>query len=130
MEANKAENMIEHEAEIYSRPARTWFQTERQKKQVAKRARDTSLAGNEEEDDEEQAGSTKQGALLAPVLTCHGFSMALHVCLASISKSLDLQILHVLISSPCSSVIVLPHTFWPASLRQGCLLLLLLKSHA
>ena len=71
MEANKAENMIEHEAEIYSRPARTWFQTERQKKQVAKRARDTSLAGNEEEDDEDQqAGSTKQGALLPPFLSC------------------------------------------------------------
>ena len=64
MEANKAENMIEHEAEIYSRPARTWFQTERQKKQVANRARDASLAvgEDEDEDDEEAGGRSKQGA--------------------------------------------------------------------
>ena len=27
----KGENMIEHEAEIYSRPARTWFQSEKDK---------------------------------------------------------------------------------------------------
>ena len=85
MEANKAENMIEHEAEIYSRPARTWFQTERQKKQVAKRARDTSLAGNEEEDDnEEQGGSAKQGALLPPVLSCPVLRLehlnTVHIC--------------------------------------------------
>jgi hypothetical protein len=26
MELKKGQNMIEHEAEIYSRPARTWFQ--------------------------------------------------------------------------------------------------------
>ena len=64
MEANKAENMIEHEAEIYSRPARTWFQTERQKKQVANRARDASLAGGkdeDDEDDEEAVGRSKPG---------------------------------------------------------------------
>ncbi|KAF6261994.1 P-loop containing nucleoside triphosphate hydrolase protein [Scenedesmus sp. NREL 46B-D3] len=35
MEANKAANMLEHEDEIYSRPARTWFQTEKQKKEAA-----------------------------------------------------------------------------------------------
>ena len=27
MQTQKAENMIEHEAEIYARPPRTWFQT-------------------------------------------------------------------------------------------------------
>jgi ATP-dependent RNA helicase DDX27 len=26
MEVNKAKNMIEHEQEIFSRPARTWFE--------------------------------------------------------------------------------------------------------
>ncbi|KAF5370217.1 hypothetical protein D9615_010060 [Tricholomella constricta] len=31
MEITKGENMIEHEAEIYSRPARTWFQTGKEK---------------------------------------------------------------------------------------------------
>ncbi|KAJ6610890.1 DEAD-domain-containing protein [Mycena sp. CBHHK59/15] len=31
MELKKGQNMIEHEAEIYSRPARTWFQTNKEK---------------------------------------------------------------------------------------------------
>ena len=31
MEAAKAENMVEHEAEINARPARTWFQTRKEK---------------------------------------------------------------------------------------------------
>ncbi|KAK9837918.1 hypothetical protein WJX74_007671 [Apatococcus lobatus] len=62
MEANKAENMMEHEAEIYSRPARTWFQTERQKKQVANRARDAVATGAEDdEEEEEEGGRPKQG---------------------------------------------------------------------
>eukprot|EP00879_Flechtneria_rotunda_P021737 GHRR01022921.1.p1 GENE.GHRR01022921.1~~GHRR01022921.1.p1 ORF type:complete len:358 (+),score=113.44 GHRR01022921.1:842-1915(+) len=38
MEANKAANMLEHEDEIYSRPARTWFQTEKEKKALAQAA--------------------------------------------------------------------------------------------
>lgn len=33
MELKKGENMIEHEDEIYSRPARTWFQTGKEKQQ-------------------------------------------------------------------------------------------------
>ncbi|KAI0669913.1 DEAD-domain-containing protein [Trametes maxima] len=33
MELNKGQNMIEHEAEIFSRPARTWFQTGKEKAQ-------------------------------------------------------------------------------------------------
>lgn len=35
MELKKGENMIEHEAEIYGRPARTWFQSEKEKKKAA-----------------------------------------------------------------------------------------------
>jgi len=33
MEVKKGQNMLDHEAEIYSRPARTWFQSGRDKKQ-------------------------------------------------------------------------------------------------
>lgn len=36
MEVTKAENMIEHGAEIFAKPARTWFQTQRQKEEVAR----------------------------------------------------------------------------------------------
>jgi ATP-dependent RNA helicase DDX27 len=32
MELKKGQNIIEHEAEIFSRPARTWFQSEKEKK--------------------------------------------------------------------------------------------------
>lgn len=32
MEITKGQNLIEHRDEIMSRPARTWFQTEREKK--------------------------------------------------------------------------------------------------
>ncbi|KAF9229305.1 DEAD-domain-containing protein, partial [Gyrodon lividus] len=35
MELKKGQNMIEHEAEIFSRPARTWFQTEKEKSKAA-----------------------------------------------------------------------------------------------
>jgi ATP-dependent RNA helicase DDX27 len=35
MELTKGQNMIEHEAEIYSRPARTWFQTSKEKEKAA-----------------------------------------------------------------------------------------------
>ena len=31
MELKKGENMLEHEKEIFSRPARTWFQSEKDK---------------------------------------------------------------------------------------------------
>ncbi|XP_057971965.1 DEAD-box ATP-dependent RNA helicase 28-like [Malania oleifera] len=39
MEATKAENMIVHKDEIYSRPKRTWFATEKEKRLVAKAAK-------------------------------------------------------------------------------------------
>lgn len=34
MEANKVKNMIEHEAEIYSRPKKTWFIGDKERKQL------------------------------------------------------------------------------------------------
>ena len=34
MELKKGQNMIEHEAEIFSRPARTWFQTSKEKQKA------------------------------------------------------------------------------------------------
>ncbi|XP_045804344.1 DEAD-box ATP-dependent RNA helicase 28-like [Trifolium pratense] len=39
MEATKAENMIKHRGDIYSRPKRTWFVTEKEKKLSAKAAK-------------------------------------------------------------------------------------------
>lgn len=33
MEVTKGQNILEHEAEIYSKPARTWFQTGKDKQQ-------------------------------------------------------------------------------------------------
>ena len=56
MQTQKAENMIEHEAEIYARPPRTWFQTEQQKKQSAKRAR----SGVSEEAEETKGKNVKK----------------------------------------------------------------------
>ncbi|KAF7141322.1 hypothetical protein RHSIM_Rhsim06G0019900 [Rhododendron simsii] len=41
MEATKAENMIAHRDEIYSRPKRTWFVTEQEKNVVAKAAKES-----------------------------------------------------------------------------------------
>ncbi|GLT75309.1 hypothetical protein SLA2020_470430 [Shorea laevis] len=41
MEATKAENMIAHKDDIYSRPKRTWFMTEKEKKVVAKAAKES-----------------------------------------------------------------------------------------
>ncbi|CAK0782969.1 hypothetical protein CVIRNUC_006164 [Coccomyxa viridis] len=50
MEAAKAENMVEHEAEINARPARTWFQTRKEKEASTTRAREgeTGKAGESE----------------------------------------------------------------------------------
>ncbi|KAH9982400.1 DEAD-domain-containing protein [Lactifluus volemus] len=46
MEVKKGQNMLDHEAEIYSRPARTWFQSGRDKKQsevLSKRQYETNF---------------------------------------------------------------------------------------
>uniref|UniRef100_A0A0E0FC76 RNA helicase n=1 Tax=Oryza meridionalis TaxID=40149 RepID=A0A0E0FC76_9ORYZ len=45
MEATKAENMIAHKDEIYSRPKRTWFATEKEKKLLAKAAKESTSQG-------------------------------------------------------------------------------------
>ncbi len=34
VQALKAQNMLYHEEEIYSRPKKTWFQTEKEKKEL------------------------------------------------------------------------------------------------
>ena len=39
MEANKASNLMKHASEIQHRPARSWFQTEKEKKDVKNRVR-------------------------------------------------------------------------------------------
>ncbi|KAH9307942.1 hypothetical protein KI387_035853, partial [Taxus chinensis] len=39
MEANKAQNMMEHKDEIYSRPKRIWFESQRDKKILAKESK-------------------------------------------------------------------------------------------
>jgi len=44
MEAQKAANMIEHEDEIYARPARTWFQSTKEKKEAADRAKSATFS--------------------------------------------------------------------------------------
>eukprot|EP00798_Chlamydomonas_sp_ICE-L_P004052 gene4052-14138_t len=50
MAANKMQNMMDHEDEIKSRPKRrTWFQTEREKKELAKQTADMA-AGQEDGD--------------------------------------------------------------------------------
>eukprot|EP00898_Chlorokybus_atmophyticus_P008103 jgi/Chlat1/8294/Chrsp78S07738 len=41
MEANKAANLIEHEEEIYARPAKSWFQTKKQKDELLKAAKES-----------------------------------------------------------------------------------------
>ncbi|KFM23899.1 DEAD-box ATP-dependent RNA helicase 28 [Auxenochlorella protothecoides] len=50
METQKAANLIEHESEIFSRPARTWFQSEKEKRSAAEAARvaDTPLTGKQQ----------------------------------------------------------------------------------
>lgn len=39
MEANKAQNLMDHESEIFSRPKKTWFQTPKEKRQIASAAK-------------------------------------------------------------------------------------------
>lgn len=67
----QAANMLEHEEEIMARPARTWFQTERQKKEVARRAKDAAenggLAGRGMAC---QAAREQKGAAPKPTCNC------------------------------------------------------------
>ena len=55
MEAQKAENLLVHENEIQARPARTWYQTERQKMEQ----RETSREGVKAEQSVAQLGVEK-----------------------------------------------------------------------
>eukprot|EP00200_Dunaliella_tertiolecta_P002577 CAMPEP_0202351500 /NCGR_PEP_ID=MMETSP1126-20121109/8111_1 /ASSEMBLY_ACC=CAM_ASM_000457 /TAXON_ID=3047 /ORGANISM="Dunaliella tertiolecta, Strain CCMP1320" /LENGTH=933 /DNA_ID=CAMNT_0048943611 /DNA_START=36 /DNA_END=2838 /DNA_ORIENTATION=+ len=66
MEANKTQNMIDHSSEIHSRPARSWFQTERQKKEIAQRAGRAAaglppLPGDADSEDGEDAKAAPEG---------------------------------------------------------------------
>jgi len=45
MEVRKGQNMIEHEAEIFGRPARTWFQSEKEKKKAQDASKAQYLSG-------------------------------------------------------------------------------------
>ena len=56
MEASKMHNVLEYEDEIKARPARTWFQSERQKTDVKKRSAEAAADG---EDGEEQVGACR-----------------------------------------------------------------------
>ena len=48
MEASKMHNMLEHEDEIKSRPAKSWFQTEREKRDAKKRSAESETDGGDE----------------------------------------------------------------------------------
>ncbi|XP_024538523.1 DEAD-box ATP-dependent RNA helicase 28 [Selaginella moellendorffii] len=43
MEANKAQNMMDYEAEIFARPKKTWFQSQQDKTRIAKEAKGPAL---------------------------------------------------------------------------------------
>jgi len=59
MEANKASNMMTHQAEIYSRPARTWFQNE--KERTAAKEAAPRIAGGAKADEAAEAKKDKKG---------------------------------------------------------------------
>jgi len=64
MEAQKATNMIDHREEIFSRPARTWFQTEKEKRGVAGEAKRAALGllATEDQETKVQAKAAKNAA--------------------------------------------------------------------
>lgn len=54
--------MLEHEDEIMARPKRTWFQTERQKRELQRRTAAAADGGEvEEEDGEGEEGDADGG---------------------------------------------------------------------
>ncbi|KDQ08490.1 hypothetical protein BOTBODRAFT_165934 [Botryobasidium botryosum FD-172 SS1] len=61
MEIKKGENMIEHKDEIFSRPKRTWFMTEKEKEQAKTVSKDQYDAGfsSKAEKEKEKAGPTR-----------------------------------------------------------------------
>lgn len=70
MEATKAENMVEHGAEIAARPPKTWFQSTREKAAVAERW--APFGDPRRGDATQNPGSTKQPTLKTPI------ALALH----------------------------------------------------
>ncbi|PIL31978.1 transporter [Ganoderma sinense ZZ0214-1] len=62
MELKKGQNMIEHEAEIFSRPARTWFQTGKEKAKAEALSKQQYEAGF----DAGERGKAKQSAEVKP----------------------------------------------------------------
>ncbi|KAM5535451.1 hypothetical protein V8D89_010973 [Ganoderma adspersum] len=62
MELKKGQNMIEHEAEIFSRPARTWFQTGKEKAKAEALSKQQYEAGF----DAGEKGKAKQSAEVKP----------------------------------------------------------------
>jgi hypothetical protein len=61
MEATKAGNIIEHEAEIYSRPKREWFLTNKQKKSSAQAAAQHEQGAVETARDSKKKGESHKG---------------------------------------------------------------------
>eukprot|EP01117_Protostelium_nocturnum_P013601 TRINITY_DN5091_c1_g1_i4.p1 TRINITY_DN5091_c1_g1~~TRINITY_DN5091_c1_g1_i4.p1 ORF type:complete len:812 (+),score=400.78 TRINITY_DN5091_c1_g1_i4:161-2596(+) len=59
MEANKALNIMEHGDTIKSRPARTWFLTEREKKTKAKELKKNFRGKEEQNEDVDETGQTR-----------------------------------------------------------------------
>ncbi|KAK1262506.1 DEAD-box ATP-dependent RNA helicase 28 [Acorus gramineus] len=64
MEAMKAENMIEHKDEIYSRPKKTWFVTEKEKKLIAKTAKASKEKGKNSTAEKSEIMSAEQAEKL------------------------------------------------------------------
>ncbi|KAL8258270.1 hypothetical protein R6Q59_030311 [Mikania micrantha] len=60
MEADKAENMITHRDEIFSRPKRTWFVTEKEKKLVANAGKETEKGSKKKVMSAEEAEERKK----------------------------------------------------------------------
>lgn len=60
MEVDKAENMITHRDEIFSRPKRTWFVTEKEKKLVAKAGKETEKGSKKKVMSAEEAEERKK----------------------------------------------------------------------
>ncbi|KAI3726133.1 hypothetical protein L1987_65930 [Smallanthus sonchifolius] len=60
MEADKAENMITHRDEIFSRPKRTWFVTEKEKKHVANAGKENEKGSKKKVMSAEEAEERKK----------------------------------------------------------------------
>ncbi|RXW22932.1 hypothetical protein EST38_g2903 [Candolleomyces aberdarensis] len=57
MELKKGENLIEHEAEIFSRPARTWFQSAKEKEKAKELSKQSHESGSKAAKSDQKKGS-------------------------------------------------------------------------